>query len=186
MKSTLDVINGPPNAAWPRWFIWNWKGAILGAVFRGALFLVVNLSAGPAAALAAMGTQAGFRLTVGGFVSGMIERLCATRPQWLGTTLAFTIVPLFVHGVELLVHAGAGTPKLALGEIVSVSVTLLSTGFQLFAMRRGTLIAGAGRKSLMEDLAVLPRLIADFITSILRIAIVPIVRPIFRARAIAR
>jgi hypothetical protein len=133
-----------------------------------------------------MGTQAGFRLTVGGFVSGVIERLCVIQPRWLGTTLAFTIVPIVVHGAELLVHAGAGTPKLVLGGILSLSVTLMSTGFQLFAMRRGALIAGEGGKSLVEDMTALPRLMADFVATILRTIIVAIVRPILRARVIVR
>src|SRR5437762_1840739 len=125
MQDNPQMNAGPRKAAWRRWFIWNWKGAVMSALFRGILFLVLNFVAGPAAAFAAMGTQASFRLTVGGLVAGVIERLCATQPQWLGTTLAFTVVPVSVHSMEFLIHAGTGTPKLVLGEIVSISITLV-------------------------------------------------------------
>ncbi|HEX4999104.1 MAG TPA: hypothetical protein VFY29_12820, partial [Terriglobia bacterium] len=151
---------------WRNWLIWNWKGAVLGAVFRGLIFLAVNFNAGRAAALAAMGTQAGFRLTIGGVTAGLIERLCGVQPPWLGATLAFAIVPAFVHGMEFVVHRQAGTPRMALGETVSVSVTVVSTAFQLFAMRRGAFIAGDGAKSLAADMIALPRLIVEFVRSI--------------------
>jgi hypothetical protein len=165
-----------------QWFIWNWKGAVLGALFRGTLFLAVNIGAGPEAAFIAMGTQAVFRLTIGGLVSGVIERLSAVTPHWLGTALAFTLVPLLVHTSELLVHSATGTPKLALAELVSLGVTFISTAFQLFAMRRGALIAGAGGKTLAEDLGALPRLAMEFVSGILRGAVLPIFRP----RVVAR
>jgi hypothetical protein len=45
----------------------------------------------------------------------------------------------------------------------SVVFTALSTLFNLYAMRRGALIVGAGRGSLLEDLRRSPALLADFL-----------------------
>jgi hypothetical protein len=46
--------------------------------------------------------------------------------------------------------------------------TILSTTFNLFAMRHGALIVGRERRSLLSDLAVMPRLVVMFITTAAR------------------
>jgi hypothetical protein len=43
--------------SWTDW--WNWKHALTSALGRAPLFFVVNLSAGPAAALAAFAVEFG-------------------------------------------------------------------------------------------------------------------------------
>ena len=50
---------------------------------------------------------------------------------------------------------------------IMVLFTIISTLFNLFAMRRGVLIVGEGRGSLLSDLRQLPRLIVLFLASLL-------------------
>ena len=50
---------------------------------------------------------------------------------------------------------------------VSVVFTAISTLFNLFAMRRGVLIVGEGRGTLLADLRQIPRLVVLFVASIL-------------------
>jgi hypothetical protein len=44
--------------------------------------------------------------------------------------------------------------------------TMVTTSFNLFAMRRGALIVGEGAHSLLADLRRLPRLIVAFVDSV--------------------
>jgi hypothetical protein len=45
---------------------------------------------------------------------------------------------------------------------LSVVLTMVSTSFNLFAMRRGALIVGADSRSLLVDLREVPRLLCAF------------------------
>jgi hypothetical protein len=49
-----------------------------------------------------------------------------------------------------------------------VAFTVLSTGFNLFAMRRGALVVGPGCGSLADDLRRTPRLIGAFALAVIR------------------
>jgi hypothetical protein len=51
----------------------------------------------------------------------------------------------------------------------SVGFTILSTGFNLFAMRRGVLITGNLRQSLGQDLKMVPGLLLSYCLALVRI-----------------
>jgi hypothetical protein len=74
------------------------------------------------------------------------------------------LLPLANHSLEFFVHWMRGTPKLVPSIVASVIFTALSTLFNLYAMRRGALIVGSGRKSLGEDLLRMPGLLVGFVT----------------------
>jgi hypothetical protein len=57
----------------------------------------------------------------------------------------------------------ARTPELGASMQASVALSVLSTVFSLFAMRRGVMIVGDGSLSFGDDLKRLPRLVLDFI-----------------------
>jgi hypothetical protein len=67
--------------------------------------------------------------------------------------------------LEWLVHWSRGTPELAASIGVSIAFTTFSTAFNLFAMRRGVLVVGAGSQSLLDDLRRMPRLMFSFIVA---------------------
>jgi hypothetical protein len=159
---------------------WNWKAAVLSAIFRSTLFFVTNLAAGLGAALAAMLTELGFRGSTAGFYGALTQAFRHAQPPWLATLTVMLLLPAVTHLVELLVHWSRGTERLAASIIVSCFFTALSTVFNLFAMRRDALIVGDGRASLAEDLVRMPRLALDFAG-----AIVDVVRHVGR-RAIGR
>ena len=70
--------------------------------------------------------------------------------------------------MEFVVHWLRGTRNLVPSVTASVIFTALSTLFNLYAMRRGALIVGSGRGSLLEDLRRMPGLVLDFILLIPR------------------
>lgn len=132
-------------------------------MFRATLFFITNLVAGIDAALAAMALEFGFRFATSGFYGALTQAFRSVRPSALGTTLALIGLPLIAHSLEFIVHRWRGTPALAASIGVSVLFTIVSTAFNLFAMRRGLLIVGAGGRPLRQDLREMPRTLAQFL-----------------------
>ena len=142
---------------------WNWKSAVLSSLFRAAIFFFANLTAGLPAAMAAMSTELIFRGITSGFYGALTEGFSDAEPAWAAALAAMVVLPLTGHSMELAVHWLRGTRNLVPSITASVVFTALSTLFNLYAMKRGALIVGAGRGSLLEDLRRMPRLVLDFI-----------------------
>jgi hypothetical protein len=136
---------------------WNYKAAVTSAVVRGVLFLVANATAGVTAAATAAATEFTYRLVTAGFYGALTQHFGRVTPARAGWLAAMVCLPLLGHGGEFLVHWGRGTPNLGTSLLASVSLTALSTSFNLFAMRRGVLVVGVpGRPGLAADLRALP------------------------------
>jgi hypothetical protein len=145
---------------------WNWKSALLSAACRSVVFLAVNLPVGLPAGLRSMATEFMFRTIASGLLGSLTQR-CARLPLSPGHSMAAIVaIAATGHLAEFLVHWTAGTPRLAASIGASMAFTVVTTAFNLFVMRRGTLIAGPGGDSLVADLRRLPRLIFDFIQSL--------------------
>jgi hypothetical protein len=145
---------------------WNWKSAVLSSASRASLFFTANLSAGLDAAFAAMLTEFVFRGATAGFYGGLTQSFRRATPHWLASVTVMVLLPICTHTTEFFVHWFRGTEKLAASLTVSAVFTIISTLFNLFAMRRGVLIVGEGRGSLLADLRQIPRLIVLFVASI--------------------
>lgn len=144
---------------------WNWKSAVLSSASRASLFFSANLSAGLDAALAAMFTEFVFRGMTAGFYGGLTQSFRHATPHWLASVTVMVLLPTLTHTIEFFVHYVRGTEKLAASITVSAVFTVISTLFNLFAMRRGVLIVGEGRGSLLADLRQIPRLVVLFVAS---------------------
>jgi hypothetical protein len=142
---------------------WNWKSAVLSSLLRAILFFFVNLSAGWPAAVAAMNTELLFRSTSSGFYGALTEAFREAEPPSAGTLAVALILPFANHSLEFLIHSMRGTRKLGPSIIASVCFTALSSVFNFYAMRRGALVVGEGRRSLLSDLRSMPALVLDFI-----------------------
>ncbi|MEO6724789.1 MAG: hypothetical protein ABIU20_10090 [Blastocatellia bacterium] len=147
---------------------WNWKSAVLSAVMRGMLFFFANLSAGIAAALAAMAIESVFYIVVAGFYGAVTQTFRRAQPHWLATLVIMVLMPAFNHTLEFALHWAGGTRKLIGSIIASICFSMISACFHLFAMRRGAFIVGAERQTLVEDFRQLPRILFDFLTCVPR------------------
>ena len=146
--------------------MWNYKTAVLSACVRAGLFFVATVEAGLTAAAGAMLAEFVFRFVASGFYGALTQAFRRVEPQALGTAGALLLVPALGHLGEFLVHSWRGTPNLTTAITASIGFTCLSTAFNLFAMRRGALIIGAGQRPLLEDLRALPRLLVLFVAAI--------------------
>jgi hypothetical protein len=147
---------------------WNWKAALLSSWYRGSVFFAVNLHWGWRAAGAAMLTEFALRSVTAGFYGAMTQNLSRVRPFWQRWLVALVALPVLQHSVELGVHWARGTPGLLPSVAASAAATVLSTAFNLFAMRRGFFVVGQGAKSLGADLARLPELLGVMLAAPLR------------------
>jgi hypothetical protein len=78
------------------------------------------------------------------------------------------LVPAFNHALEYLLHYASGTKRIMAGVAASISLSILSAVFNLFAMRRGVLIVGDERAPLLDDLRRMPRVVFDFVMAVPR------------------
>jgi hypothetical protein len=157
-----DLARDPRGLLWRRW---NWKSALLSSLFRAAVFFFANLSAGWRAAMGAMSVELLYRGVSAGFFGALTQAFRLARPTWLAAATALILVPLFSHSIEFSIHLERGTPKLITSIVSSVIFTIISTLFNLYAMRRGVLMVGAEGGGLSADVRALPRMIWGFLTA---------------------
>ena len=144
---------------------WNYKSAVMSSLFRAQIFLLANLTAGPEAAIAAMLAEFVFRFAMAGIYGALTQAFRHVEPARTATLACMVLLPIVGHSLEFVLHWLRGTPELLVSMTASVAFTVVSTAFNLFAMRRGALIIGEGSRPLLHDLVRLPALLAAFILS---------------------
>ena len=147
---------------------WNWKSALLSPILRGAFVFAATASAGQAAAANAVAVEVLYRALVSGFCGAIVEAFRSSEPYWAGQLTVVLIVPVVSDSLDFLVHWQQGTPEFGRSVAVSLAMTIVSTAFNYFAMRRGALIVGEQRRTFLEDLATLPLLFVAFLGTMLR------------------
>lgn len=138
---------------------WNWKSALTSSLCRAVLFFVANVPAGIAQGLRAMLTELAFRGVVSGVMGSMTQAFSRAQHSWV----ASIILPVVGHTLEYIVHRAAGTPRLGQSMVASVAFSLITTSFNLFAMRRGALVVGDQGQSLVDDFRQLPGLFVSYL-----------------------
>jgi len=141
---------------------WNWKSAITSSILRAGIFFSVNITAGLDAAFAAMMLEFVFRAITSGFYGAITQSFRRAEPAWAASITAMVVIPVMTHTMEFIVHWIGGTEKLAASILVSAGFSAFSTLFNLFAMRRGILVVGDERHSLVGDMIRMPRVIFEF------------------------
>jgi hypothetical protein len=156
--------------------LWNWKSVLLSSVVRALIFFTANLASGYVAALAAMMHEFVIRAAFAGFYGGLIESFRSARPRWAASLIVLFGLPLLNHAAEFLIHWLSGTPNWKAGILASILFTVLSTSFNLFAMRRNFFIAGSGGKSLWVDLKMTPRLVLAYAAAVFQLPRIALAR----------
>lgn len=165
---TRRLLNHPVKEILLRW---NWKTALLSALFRAPVFLAAYLQQrqGISIAVGAMAVQFLLRFGIGGLSGGILQSFRNVAPAWhAGLT-----IPLFLaassHALEFVVQSlydsATNASGSALAVLVSVLLSIVSALFNLFAMRRGVLLVNSNdSQSFGKDLIKMPRTIFDFMS----------------------
>lgn len=144
---------------------WNWKSALLSSTMRAGIFFASTLTAGWRAATGAMAAEFLYRSATSGFYGAITQAFREAEPEWEAGIVVVFLLPVLSHSLELAMHSLRGTPHLGRSLAASVCFTVISTRFNLFAMRRGALVVGAGAGSVGCDLRRMPRMIGEFVVA---------------------
>lgn len=161
---------------------WNYKSAIFSSIMRSSIFLFTYLqlagkeNSGRNAVLLAFGAagaQFAYRFLSAGIIGSLIQSFRRVEPAWAAMLMIMLMIPAVSHLFEFLVQFAYGSLTKTGGNtdeaiLRSVCVSIISTLFNLFAMRRGILLTGADadRKTLWGDMQAIPRIVFDFVAFI--------------------
>lgn len=158
---------------------WNWKAAMLGALLRATFYFTVYKASREnwLVTVTAMLVEFCFRFFTSGISGSLVQSFRRATPAWLATMIVTISLPIFSHSIEFITHyvqenyfqnifAAAENNARQKAFAVSVLFSAISAMFNIFIMRHGVLLVGAGTesKSLWSDLKKIPSLIADFVT----------------------
>jgi hypothetical protein len=148
--------------------LWNWKAALLSVFLRGPIFLAASFRLGFHAAASALVTESVFCGATAGFYGAIVQSFRMAQPPWLTLVFLTIVLPAIFQSLEYLLHWLQGTPHLRLAEFVSIGVSGISALFNLYVMRRNTLLVGREAASFKSDIHRLPRLVFSFIMALPR------------------
>jgi hypothetical protein len=144
---------------------WNWKSAIFSSLCRALVFFFANLSSGLDAATQALIAEFLYRAVTAGFYGAITQAFRKSEPRWAASLIVMLGLPALSHTIEFFIHYLRGTPNLRASMTASVIFTIISTAFNLHAMRNGVLVVGPGERSLARDMRSLPMTIWTFVAS---------------------
>jgi hypothetical protein len=162
---SADLLRHPVRSLICRW---HWKGAALSAVVRGSLFFATNLTDGLAAGARATVVECLFGVPFVGVFAAAIQAFSGAEPPWAATLVIALLFPVLAQAAEFAVHWAACTPRLGISMLASIALSVLSTAFNLYVMRRGVLIVGGGARRFSDDVKELPRLVVTFVLALPR------------------
>lgn len=156
---------------------WNWKLSIMGALLRASFYFTVYTASRESwvVTLTAVLVELGFRLITTGIAGAVVQSFRRATPVWLANVIVSISLPAFSHTVEFITHyaqerylydifAASENSGRQRAFAISVLFSAISALFNLFAMRRGVLLVGAGEQTLSfwSDVKRLPRLVGVF------------------------
>lgn len=157
---------------------WNWKAAVVGAILRASFYFTVYKASKESwsATMAAVAVEFGFRFFTSGVSGSIVQSFRRATPAWLATLVVTISLPILSHSVEYFTHYVQETYFRSVLEAsqnnarqyafaISVLFSVFSAMFNLFAMRHGVLLVGAGKetKSLWDDFRKIPALVFEFL-----------------------
>lgn len=161
---------------------WNWKSVVLAVIIRGLIYLSIYLISGESwtVTLSAVLVEIPFRLLTTGVAGALVQSFRKAKPIWLANIIVSIMLPAFSHTVEFTahyVHESYFHDVLAATKdgvtrqrtfAISVLFSVVSVLFNLYAMRKGALLVGAGEatQSLKRDLMQMPRLVSEFVIAL--------------------
>ena len=149
---------------------WNWKAAIISSVLRAPIFFGAYLAhnQGLKMALAAMGVQFIFRAVTGGTNGAIIQSFSKIEPAWHAVVTIPVVLTVVMHIGEWFVQVGfdryAGTKGKTTAVLLSILGSVISAGFNLFAMRRGVLLVkDESQQSFWHDIKQMPWIVFELV-----------------------
>lgn len=142
---------------------WNWKAAVLSGIMRSMIYLVTHIKEGWRAALGAMSVEFAFRVVTSGASGSLVQAFHRAQPVWLSTLCVMFLLPAISTIIEFTLHTLNGDVNKGKAIIISITFSILSAIFNLFAMRRNALLVkDKDQQSFLTDIVKMPRIVGEF------------------------
>jgi len=160
---------------------WNWKSVLLAVIVRGSFYFTVYQASRESllVTLTAVLVELFFRFITTGIAGALVQSFRKATPLWLAGLIVSILLPAFSHTVEFLAHyvqerylydifAASENSARQRTFAISVLFSVISVLFNLYAMRNGALLVGAGEatQSLRNDFKQMPRLLSEFVIAL--------------------
>jgi len=150
---------------------WNWKSAIISSVLRAPIFFAAYLATkqGFRMALGAMAIQFIFRAVTGGTNGSIIQSFSKVEPAWHAVVTIPFILTIVMHVGEWILQSSydsvTGTTGKTTAVLISIMASVVSGGFNLFAMRRGILLVkDESQQSFWRDIKQMPWIVFELVS----------------------
>lgn len=172
-----DVFRNLLRHPWQLLTRWNWKTALMGALLRASFYYTVYTASSESllVTLTAVSVELVSRFISTGIAGAVVQSFRRSTPVWQANIIVSILLPAFSHTVEFVTHYGqerflydifAASENSARQRTFAVSVlfSVIAVLFNLFAMRHGVLLVGAGEETqpLRSDVKRLPRMVGEF------------------------
>jgi hypothetical protein len=160
---------------------WNWKSVLLAVIIRSLIYVIVYAASSESSIviLTAVIFESISRFLTTGIAGALVQSFRKAQPIWLANVIVSIVLPAFSHTVEFLTHycqeryfsdmfAASQNNGREKTFPISVLFSVVSVLFNLYAMRNGALLVGAGKatQTLRKDFTQIPRLLSEFIISL--------------------
>ncbi|MFZ0706167.1 MAG: hypothetical protein WAM71_11230 [Candidatus Korobacteraceae bacterium] len=159
-KALLQVLGDPFY-----YFVrhWNWKSALFGAFNRGTIFLIATMKRGRVEMSVAVLVEILFTCATAGIYAAFTQAMRFAEPEWLGAGVVALVIPGALYGADYFAHIWTGMHNVRPAVGFATGLSVISTLFNLFIMRRGAMVVGEGSQPLWRDLLRIPVLLAQFL-----------------------
>jgi hypothetical protein len=142
---------------------WNWKSALFGAINRGTIFFIATMKRGRVEMSIAVLVEILFTCATAGIYASFTQAMRFAQPGWLAACIVALGVPSALYGFDYLAHAYTGMHNVRPAVTFATGLSILSTLFNLFMMRRGAMVVGEDSQPLWRDLLRVPGLLVQFL-----------------------
>ncbi len=142
---------------------WNWKSALFAAFNRGTIFFVATMKRGRMEISVAVLVEIIFSCATSGIYAAFTQAMRFAQPGWLAACIVALGIPSALYGFDYLAHVYTGMHNVRPAVTFATGLSVLSTLFNLFIMRRGAMVVGEDSQPLWRDLMRIPVLLVQFL-----------------------
>ncbi len=147
---------------------WNWKAAIITALFRGAACMAALQHVRPHAREHFSIVEMAYVLLTAGIFSAWQQQALNIKPRYFAWFIVVVAVPLISLGADALAHMLLDHVNAHALGLSALALTLVSAMFHWHVMENGALLIGEGSRPLLSDFKQMPGLLSSFVTSPVR------------------
>jgi len=144
---------------------WNWKAAMFAMINRGTIFFVATMKRGRVEMSVAVLVEIAFSCGASGIYAAFTQAMRFAQPVWLAACVVALGIPAALYGMDYFAHVYTGMHHVRPAVTFATGLSVLSTLFNLFVMRRGALIVGEQSQPLWRDLMRIPLLLVQFLAA---------------------